>query len=171
MLWATVHIYTTYTTIIPIIYLFALFTCTTLLGGSLQRRSSNRDCCFHTQLHTRLTELLLPLIACFVVPFDMRKWSVLWRFLKCNVQGFTFSRILLRLHCCLFIVYTMLVIVFAYLSIHFSLTIVVVGLLGTSSIFNCVAFVYPLMLHYFYFRNNNAYRVIVFIFDNYELYS
>ena len=86
-------------------------------------------------------------------------------------QVISLMKVFELLHCCLCIVYTTLVVALAYLSIHFPLTIVVVGLLGTSSIFNCVAFVYRLMLHCFYFHNNNAYKVIVFIFDNYELYS
>ena len=65
-------------------------------------------CSHATRLHTKLTELLL--VACFVLPFYMRKWSVWWRFLKWNVRGFAFSTILLVLcfcfcvfctHCCL----------------------------------------------------------------------
>ena len=79
-----------------------------LLGRTLQRRYSNHDCFVHKQLHTRLTEFLL-LLACFVLSFYM------------HFRAFVFQRILLRQHYCLCIVYTELVVVFAYLSILYSL--------------------------------------------------
>ena len=53
------------------------------------------------------------LVASFGLPFYMGKWSVCWRF--------AFSRILWREVYCLYIVYTVLVVAFAYISIPFSL--------------------------------------------------
>ena len=84
----------------------------------------------------------------FLALLYLHKWSICWSFLKWKFRGFAFSRILLRLHFCLRIVYTLLVFAFAYLAIPFSLMLVVVGLLGTSSI-------YLLVYHLFiYFRSN-----------------
>ena len=63
--------------------------------------SSNHDCFVHKQIHTRLTEFLLT-VARFFLPFYMRTSSVWWKFLKWDVQGLAFSRILLRLPRCLY---------------------------------------------------------------------
>ena len=91
-----------------------------------------------TRLHTRLTELLLLFVACFILLFYVCKYSVWWRLLKWNVRCFSFSRILMCLYCCLCIVYTVLVVIFAYLYIPFFLMLVVVV---------SVAIVYRLMLN------------------------
>ena len=123
-----------------IIYLFAILLYTSvvvsannysldLCNGDLQTTTVFfiRD---FTQDRLNSYWLLLALPCLF-----MRERSVWWRFLKWNVRGFAFSRILSRLHCCLCIVYTLLIVGFAYLSIPFSLILVVVGLLATSSMY------------------------------------
>ena len=69
-----------------------------------------------TRLLTRLTEFL-PFVAYFVLPFYISKKIAWWKFLKWNVRGFAFSRILFRIHCCLYIVYRMsLACIFFFLS-------------------------------------------------------
>ena len=70
-----------------------------LFGRSLQWRFSNHDWFLHTQLHTRLTELLLT-AAFFVMPFHMRTYSVWWRCLKCvRIHAYLFF---FNAHCCWF---------------------------------------------------------------------
>ena len=58
-----------------------------------------------TRLHTRLTELLLPVV-CFAWPLYSPKQTVWRMFLKWNVRVLAFSRTLLRPHCCLCILFT-----------------------------------------------------------------
>ena len=58
-----------------------------------------------------------------------------WSFLKWNVQNFAFSRILLRLHCCLCICIQCLLLRSDTYLYFFSLMIVVVSLLDTSSMY------------------------------------
>ena len=87
---------TTYTTItacsICISHNYLLFC--------LRRRSSNHDYFVHTQLHTRLTEFVLLTDRCplslALLYIYVRTLSLWWKFLKRNVHGFAFSRILLR---------------------------------------------------------------------------
>ena len=67
----------------------------------MRRRISNHKLIVHTQLYSRLTELLLT-VACIVLPFYIRTTSVWQRFLNWNVWDFAFSRILLWLSCCLY---------------------------------------------------------------------
>ena len=62
---------------------------------------------FHATFHK--ADWIFTTLVCFVLPFYIRIYSVVWKFLKWKVRGFAFSRILMRLHCWWCIVYTMLV--------------------------------------------------------------
>ena len=60
---------------------------------------------------------LLPALSCL---FYMRTSSLWWRFLKWNVRGFVFSRILLRSHCLVVYFVHVVCCVFAYVYLRFS---------------------------------------------------
>ena len=109
---------------ITIICLFVILI-TPLFARSLQRRSSNHNCFVHTQLHTRLIELLLTVV-CFVLSNE-RSWSRRFVFLP--------SRQLYREHFLFMHSHT--------LAIRFSLMLVVVGLLGSCSMYllRCICIV------------------------------
>ena len=108
-----------------------------------QRRSLNRDRFFShaKRLQSRLTEFSL-LVVYFVLTFYSPTQTVCGTFLKWNVRVHAF----LRLHCCSCILFTLLVVNLAYLSICFSYTDVVVGLRITSSMFVFVQLLFIVLM-------------------------
>ena len=113
-----VPLFPTYATITTCLLYF--FTSTLL--SSLQRPSSNHDYFVHTQFHTRLTGflLLLPALSCLFIcarlQFDEGSWSG------------TFWVSLSQEFLCGYVVVSVVLVAFAYLSIPFSLILVSVGL-------------------------------------------